>query len=194
MKVLKYLAVVALTLALAACGQDKGPAEAAITAATSAVDAVREDGTKFAGEKFTELEAALNSAKDRFAKGEYKAALEAAGGIAAKAQEVARAAAEKKAELTAAWDGFNAEVPKMLEDLKGRLDLVAAAKKLPDGLDQDRLNGMKAGYDEAAAMLERAKSAAAAGDFSKAIAAGSAIKTKVGELIATLGSEPAPAE
>ena len=194
MKLVKYLAVVALTLALAACGQDKGPAEAAIAAASSAVDAVREDGMKFAGEKFAELDAALNSVRDNFAKGEYKAALEAAGGIAAKAQEVAQAAADKKAELTAAWDGFNAEVPKMMEDLKGRLDVVAAAKKLPEGLDQARLDGLRAGYDEAAAMLEQARSAAAAGDFSKAIAAGNTIKTKVGELVAALRGEPAPAQ
>jgi len=192
MKFLQYLAIAALTFTLAACGQDKGPAEAAIGAATSAVDAVREDGMKFAGDKFTELEAALNAAKDNLAKGEYKAALESAGGIAAKAQEVADAAAAKKAELTASWEEFNAGIPKMMEDLKGRLDVVAAAKKLPEGIDQARLDGLKAGYDEATAMFEEAKSAAASGDFSKAIEAGSAIKTKVGEIVAALG--PAPAQ
>jgi len=187
MKFTRYIAIAALGLLLAACGKDKGPAEAAIAAATSAVDAVREDGMKFAGEQFTQLETALNSAKDNLAKGEYKAALEGAGGIAAKAQDVAKAAADKKAELAASWEQFNAGIPQMMESLKSRLDILGQAKKLPDGLDKAKLDGLKAGYDEAMGMFEQAKSAAASGDFSRAIEAGGAIKAKATEIASALG-------
>jgi len=191
MKFTRYIAIAALGLLLAACGKDKGPAEAAIAAATSAVDGVREDGMKFAGEQFTQLEAALNSAKDNLTKGEYKAALEGAGGIAAKAQDVAKAAADKKAELSASWEQVNAGIPQMMEGLKGRLDILGQAKTLPEGLDQSKLDGLKAGYDEAMGMLEQARSAAASGDFSKAIEAGGVIKAKATEIASALGMTPA---
>jgi len=187
MKFTRYIAIAALGLLLVACGKDKGPAEAAIAAANSAVDAVREDGMRFAGEQFTQLETALNSAKDDLAKGEYKAALEGAGGIAAKAQEVARAAADKKAELTASWEQFNAGIPQMMEGLKGRLDILGQAKKLPEGLDKAKLDGLKSGYDEAMGLFEQAKSAAASGDFSKAIETGGMIKAKATEIASALG-------
>ena len=191
MKFTRYIAIAALGLLLVACGKDKGPAEAAIAAATSAVEGVREDGMKFAGEQFAQLEAALNSAKDNLAKGEYKAALEGAGGIAAKAQEVAKAAADKKAELTASWEQFNAGIPQMMEGLKSRLDILGQAKTLPAGLDKAKLDGLKAGYDEAVGMFEQAKSAAASGDFSKAIEAGGVIKAKATEIASALGMTPA---
>jgi len=186
-----WLATMALSFALVACGGNKGPAEAAIAAATKAVDAVRDDGTRFAGEQFAQLEAALNAAKDKLASGDYKAAIEGAGGLAAKAEEVAKAAAEKKAQLTVAWGEFDAGIPKLMEGLKSRLDILSEAKKLPAGLDKAKLEGLRAGYDEAAGIFEKAKASAASGDFPTAIEAGNAIKSKVMEIAAAVGLKQA---
>lgn len=188
MKRITSIAALTMTLALGACGSgDKGPAEAALAAAGKAVDAVREDGTKYAGEQFTQLEAAFNTAKENLSKGEFKTAMESAGGLADKAKEVAKAAADKKTQLTAAWGEFEAGVPKMMEGLKTRLDSLAHAKSLPEGLDKAKLDGLRKAYDEAAAMFAKAKEAAASGDFFNATDLGAKIKAKIAEIAAALG-------
>jgi hypothetical protein len=187
MKLLKILSVALLALALGACSMDKKPAEEAIKAAVAAVDGVRAEGSKYASEQFAQLEGTLKSAQDAFAKGEYKAALEAANGIAAKAQEVTAAAAAKKDELTKSWEAFNAGIPQMMDAIKSRLDILSQAKKLPAGMDKDALASLQGGFDEAAKAFEDAKAAAAAGDLQVAIDAGTAIKAKGTEIATALG-------
>ena len=110
----------------------------------------------------------------------------AAGGLAAKAQEVAKAAADKKAELTARWDELQAGIPQMLEGLKSRLDILAEAKKLPADLTKEKLAELQSAYDEAAKQFEEAK-AAAGEDLAKAVEAGAAIKAKAIEIAGALG-------
>lgn len=190
MKLLKYLAIAALCVGLAACSRDKEPAEQALKAATEAVESARAEGSKFAAEQFTALEDQLKAAKDQFEKKEYAQALQAAGGIAAKAQEVLKAAADKKAELTKSWQEFEAGIPQMMEAVKSRLDILGQAKKLPAGMDKDKLSALQSGFDEAGKAFEDAKSAAAAGDFDKALEAGKAVKDKLAEMATGLGLQP----
>jgi hypothetical protein len=187
MKLLKYLAIAALCVGLAACSRDKEPAEQALKAATEAVEGARAEGSKFAAEQFQALEDQLKAAKDQFDKKEYTQALQAAGGIAAKAQEVVKAAADKKAELTASWQEFEAGIPQMMDAVKSRLDILGQAKKLPSGMDKDTLAALQSGFEAAGQAFEEAKSAAAAGDFAKAIEGGKAVKDKLAEMAASLG-------
>lgn len=192
MKRFAAIATLALSMALSACGSgDKGPAEAALAAAGKAVDAVRDDGMKYAGEQFTQLEGAFNTAKEQLAKGDFKAAIAGAGGLSAKAQEVAKAAADKKAQLSAAWGEFDTGIPKMVQGLKSRLDILSQSKKLPPGMDKAKLDGLRATYDEAVAGFAKAKESAASGDFFKATEIGATIKAKLAEVAAALGLKQA---
>lgn len=187
MKLLKVLLAALVALSLAACSMDKKPAEEAIKGAVAAVDGVRAEGSQYAAEQFKQLEDSLRAAQDSFAKGEYKTALDSAGGIAAKAQEVATAAAAKKDELTKAWEALNAEIPQRMDAVKAQLDSLMQAKKLPAGLDKDVLAGLQTGFDEASKSFEEAKAAAAGGELQKAVDACTAIKAKAGDLAAALG-------
>src|SRR5262249_29122933 len=135
MSVLKYLLVTLLTVLLIACSRDKEPADAAIKQAAQAVEQIRADASRYAPDQLKQLEGSLKAAQDSFAKKEYTAALAAAAPLAGKAQEVAKAAADKKAELTKAWDDLNAGIPELAASIKGRIDGLAHAKKLPSGLD-----------------------------------------------------------
>lgn len=207
LKVLKHCALLALVaVVLAGCGREKEPAQAALNAAQTAIDGIRADGEKFAGDKLAELDNALKSAKAAFDKGEYKEALAAAGSLPGKAQEVMKAAeaakaeAEKKAaeaaeaakaELAKGWEAMSAGLPQMADAVKKRLDILGKAKKLPEGLDKDKLAGMKSGLEEAMKGLEEAKSAATSGDFAKAVEAGKALEGKIGEMASALGLKPA---
>ena len=187
MRVLKYLFVIVLAALLVACARDKEPAEAAIKAAGQAIEQIKGEAARYAPDQLKQLEDSLKAAQDNFAKKEYKAALDAASGLGAKAQDVAKAAAAKKAELTKSWDDIVAGVPQMMDAVKSRLDILSKAKKLPAGLDKDKLAALNSGYDEAMKQFQAAKDAAAAGDLNKAIEAGNAIKQKGMDIAATLG-------
>ncbi len=187
MRVLKYLFVILLAALLVACARDKEPAEAAIKAAAQAIEQIRGEAALYAPDQLKQLEDSLKAAQDNFAKKEYKAALDAASSLGAKAQDVAKAATAKKAELTKSWDDINAGIPQMMDAIKSRLDILAKAKKLPAGLDKDKLAALSSGYDEAMKQFQAAKDAASAGDLNKAIEAGNAIKQKGMEIATTLG-------
>jgi hypothetical protein len=187
MSIAKYVGVVLLTAFLVACAGDKGPAEEAIKQAAQAIEQIRGDASRFAADQFSALEGSLKAAQDSFAKKDYPAALAAAGGLTAKAQEVAKAAADKKAELTQSWNDMSTGIPAMMGALKSRLDILGQAKKLPAGLDKDKLAALTSGYDEVAKQFEEAKAAASAGDLSKAVAAGGAIKEKGMQIATALG-------
>lgn len=205
MKFTSSLVALALAATLTACSSDKEPAQAALGAAQQAVDSARAEGSKFAAEKFGELEGALKAAQDQFAKGEYKEALAAAGTLGAKAQEVLTLAAEKKAEAEKAaeaakaelaknWEDLNAAVPAMVDTVTKQIDTLAKAKKLPEGLDKEKLAAMKPALDEALKTLEEAKTAATSGDLAKALETGKGVKDKLAEMAAALGiksEEPA---
>ncbi len=187
MRIVKYIYIALLAALLVACARDKEPAEAAIKAATQAIEQIRGEAALYAPDQLKQLEDSLKAAQDNFAKKEYKAALDAASSLGAKAQDVAKAAAAKKAELTKSWDDINAGIPQMMEAIKSRLDILGKAKKLPAGLDKDKLAALTSGYDEAMKQFQAAKDAASAGDLNKAIEAGNAIKQKGMEIATTLG-------
>jgi hypothetical protein len=190
MSILRTIGVVVLTVIVVACARDKGPAEEAIKQATAAVEQVRAEAARFVPDQLSALQSSLKAAQDSFAKQDYKGALAAASGLAAKAQEVAKAAADKKAELTKAWDDMSAGIPSMMGAIKSRLDILAQSKKLPAGLDKDKLAGLTASFDEAAKQFEEAKAAATAGDLSKAVGEGNAIKDKGMQIATALGLQP----
>jgi hypothetical protein len=190
MRILKYVYILLVAALLVACARDKEPAEAAIKAATQAIEQIRGEAALYASDKLKELDDALKAAQDNFAKKEYKAALDGASGLAAKAQDVAKAAAAKKAELTKSWEDLAAGIPQMMDAIKSRLDILAKSKKLPAGLDKDKLAALNAGYDEAMKQFQEAKDAATAGSLAKAIEAGNAIKQKGMEIATTLGLTP----
>jgi hypothetical protein len=187
MKLLKYLFMVLLCLAIAACSRDKEPAEQALKSAAEAVEKARADGSKFAADEFKALEDQLKAAKDQFEKKEYTRALQAAGAVSTKAQEVLKTAADKNAELAKAWQEFESSIPPMMEAIKGRLDTLSQAKKLPKEMDKDTLAAIKTAFEEAGKAFEEAKSAAASSEFAKAIESGKAIKAKLAEMAAALG-------
>jgi predicted nucleic acid-binding Zn-ribbon protein len=188
MKWFKYLSVALMCLAIAACSRDKEPAEQALKSATEAVEKARAEGSKFASDQFKALEDQLKAAKEQFEKKEYTQALQAARGVAAKAEEVAKAAADKKGELTKAWQELESGIAQMMEAVKSRLDSLSAVKKLPKEMDKDKLAGLKSQFDEASKALDEAKSAAAT-ELAKAIEAGQAVKAKLAELAAALGMQ-----
>jgi hypothetical protein len=77
--------VIALTVAvvvalLTGCASNKGPAEAALAAAQSAVDSVMAEASKYVPDQAQSLQSQLTALKDKFGKGEYEAVVTTWGG------------------------------------------------------------------------------------------------------------------
>jgi len=182
--------VVAAVVLVACESADKAPAAAAITAAQSALDAVRGEAAKWVPDQLASAESALAAARANFEKKDYKAALTGAQDVAAKAKDLgtaaASAAAAKKAELTQAWDEASAGVPKMAEAIKSRVDILSQSKKLPAGLDKDKLEGAKAGLATLNQSWTEASDAFKSGNMTDAVAKAKAAKTKAVEVMTAL--------
>ena len=72
------IAMLVCTFFLISCSRDKDPADLAIKAAETSINTARAEAVKFVPDQLKSLENSLASAKDKFAKGEYKAALDEA--------------------------------------------------------------------------------------------------------------------
>jgi hypothetical protein len=183
--VLKMTALVLCCVALVACSQ-KGPAEAALNAAQTAVDAVKGDAAKYVPDQAKTLVAAMTDAKAAFDKGDYKAALDAATPIPAKAKDVATAVAAKKDELTKTFTALTASLPATVEQIKAKVGELAAMKKLPKDMDKAKVEAAKTGIEAAQKTWADAQDAFKAGDLMGAVAKGNEVKGKADELLAAL--------
>jgi predicted small lipoprotein YifL len=188
--VLKMTALVLCCVALVACSQ-KGPAEAALTAATTAVDGVKVEAAKYVPDQAKSLMASLTDARAAFDKGDYKAALEAATAIPAKAKEAAAAVAAKKDELTKSFGDLSTSVGPMIQQVKDKIDGLSAMKKLPKDMDKAKLEAAKTTLADIQKATDDAIATFKSGNLTDAVAKGNAVKAKVTETLAALGVSPA---
>ena len=182
--------VVVASLFLAACeSADKAPAATAISAAQSAFDSVKGEAAKYVPSQVGAVESAIASAKAAFDKNDYKTALTSAQDAGAKTKDLAAAAAAKKAELAKTWQDMSGGLPRMAEAIKSRVDILSQSKKLPAGLDKDKLEGAKAGLASLNQSWTEASDAAKSGNMSDAIAKGQAAKAKAVEVMTALNMQ-----
>jgi hypothetical protein len=161
---------------------DKGPAEAALAAAESAVNSTVAEASKYVPDQAKSLQAGLTALKEKFTKGDYTAVISLAQALAGRAKEVASAATAKKAELTQAWEGLNTGIPKVVEAIKGRVDILSQSKKLPANMTADQLASAKSGLGEITQQWAAATEAFNGGNLVDAITKGTAIKAKAAEV------------
>jgi len=181
------IALAIAVLALAACeSAEKAPAAAALSAAQTAIDAVKTEAMKYVPDQVKSVEDALVTAKANFEKKDYKAALAGAQDVAAKAKELGAAAATKKAELTKSWEEVSNGVPKMAEAIKSRVDILSQSKKLPAGLDKAKVDDAKTGLASVNQSWTQASDAYKSGDVSNAVVKARAAKDKAVEIMTAL--------
>ena len=188
----RSLCLVALVL-LSACASDKAPAEQAIKAAEAAVAGVKAEAAKWVPDQAQALDASLASVKDKFAKGDYKAVLAEAPALSTRASGVAAAAAAKKAELTKSWEELSAGLPKMVDAVKSRIDILSKSKKLPANVTKEKFEAAKAGLAEATKGWDDATAAFKGGNVADAMAKADVVKKKAVEALEALGMSVPPA-
>ena len=192
-RVLSVMVAVLFAAALGACSTAKAPAEQAIKAAEEALNASKAEAMKYIPDQVKSVEDALKAAKDSFAKGDYAGATSAATAVAAKAKDLASAAAARKAELTKGWEEMSAGLPKTIDDIKSRIAALSKGKTLPKGLDKAKFESAKSGLDEIDKAWNEAKQAFQQGSLADALAKANGAKEKATEIMSALGMKVAQA-
>ena len=187
-----FIAMLLVAILVAACGSaDKGPAETALKAAEEAINSAKGEASKYLPDQVRSLDSALAATKEKLSKGDYKAVLSEAPALTSKAQEIASAAAAKKAELTKSWEGLSSGMPKVVEAIKSRVDILSQSKKLPAGMSAETLAQAKAGLSEITQQWTAATEASKGGNLMDAVAKASSVKVKAAEVL-TLLKMPVP--
>ena len=190
--VYSFIVMILAATLIAACGSgDKGPAETALKAAEEAINSAKADASKYMPDQVRSLESALAATREKLSKGDYKAVLSEAPALTSKAQEIASAAAAKKAELTKSWEGLSSGMPRVVEAIKSRVDILSQSKKLPAGMSAETLAQAKAGLSEITQQWTAATEASKSGNLADAVAKASSVKVKAAEVL-TLLKMPVP--
>lgn len=186
-RILTSLALVVLIASVTTACSQKGPADEALKAASTAVDATKASAEKIVPDQYKALTASLADAKDKFAKGDYAGALAAAKDLPGKATEVVNAAKAKKDELMKSWAGIEASVTAAVAAVQEKVTALGGMKKLPKGMDAAKVTAAKDGLADLSKGWADAQAAAKGGDYMAAIDKANALKAKAADLAASLG-------
>ncbi|SRR5208337_1878323 len=157
----------------------KTDADAAIKSAQTAYAAVADEANQYVPDQAKDVQAAIQSAKDSFDKGDYEAADNASKTLAGKVQDLAKAADAKKADATAQWNDLNGSVPALLAEDQKKVDSLTKSHKLPKATSDSFATAKQTWTD--------ATAAAASGKLADAVAKGSDAKAKLTDLQTPLG-------
>jgi hypothetical protein len=185
--ILPRLALGIVIVALTACSGGKGPAEQAIKAAEAAYDAVKDEALKYVPDQARDVERALSALKGTFNKGDYKAVMTSAQEVTSKVKDLSPAILARKDELTKNWTDISAGLPKMVDAIRSRLDILSQSKKVPAGLDKAKFESAKAGLAEISQVWTEASDAFKSGDLTNALAKAKAVKNRAVEIMTSLG-------
>ncbi len=189
-----WLLTLLAALTLAACSGQKGPAEQAVLSAENALTAIRDQAQKYVPEQLGAVESQLQDVKDKLAKGDYQGVMAAAPALSTAIGSLKDAAAAKQAEVESAmakakdaWGSMSGDVPKMVEAIQSRVDILSKSHHLPKGVSKDSLAQAKTALDSMKSAWSDASNAATTGDFTTAMSKGQAVKDQATRIMQSLG-------
>ena len=190
-KGLAALAVASLALSAVAC--NKGPAQEALAEADRALAAARPDLEKYLPDELAEFTAAVHAARSQFEEGRYTDALKAVQDLPLEIQVAVGAAKVMKNELAARWKEMSATVPGFVQAIDAKVAELAAAKRLPKGMDDARFAAARTDIESVTQAWSEATAAFQGGDVPRAVRTAQDVKAKAEALAGMLGLAVAPA-
>jgi transketolase len=149
----------------------------------------RVGAARYAPDEMKAIRETLASAQALVAKQDYKGALEAARAIPEKVKAALDLSEARRSRLEEAWNNAAASVEKDLVGLGKRIDSLAAARKLPRGLDKKAIEAAQETMASLDVAWKRAVEQAKDGDYPVAIPAAMGVKNKAEALLDTLGGK-----
>ena len=172
------------------------PARKAIADIENAVTSAGTEPAKYAPDALKDVDDQLAALKTRFEKKDYAGVLDSAPATLMAARNLPAVAARRKAELHAQlrddWATLSSVVPKEIEDVRVRVDDLAARKKVPAGVTQAMLASARQGIDDARALWERAVNEDAARHPEQAVTLANQARERASGVATMLGTAGAP--
>jgi PBP1b-binding outer membrane lipoprotein LpoB len=189
-----WLLALLAVVALAGCASQKAPAEQAMANAETQLAEVRDQALKYAPDQLQAVQAQFDSAKDSLNKGDYKTVLAAAPQLNAAISQLKETATAKQAESDAAlakakdaWGPLSSDVPKMVDAISSRVDVLSKSHHLPKGVTKQTLASAKTSVETMKSAWTDASNAAGAGDYATAVSKGQAVKDQATQVMQSLG-------
>lgn len=177
-----YALISLAAVMLAACANQREPAQKMIGDIEAAVNAASADAAKYVPDELNDVQTKLAGLKAAFDKQDYKAVVTTAPSVLTAAQALASDAAAKKAEVMKAlndqWTSLAGTAPGEMAAIQSRIDLLGkkANKKLAKGID---LDAAKSGLSDAQSLWSKAQAAFGNGNMDEAVSAAKDVKSKL---------------
>jgi chromosome segregation ATPase len=190
----RSFALVLFAVLLAACGGQQEPAQKTIESSEASLNAMREDGTKYAPDEFKDVEATLQNMKANYARKDYSAVLTAGRELRTSIQGLADTIKSRKEEmsalteqLTEQWNSLSSELPDMVESVTARVESINKSGKLPKDVDQATFDRIKGEAETMSQRWQQALAAFANGNMQEAVDMAQVAKDKASMVMTTLG-------
>lgn len=187
------LALAAFTLVAAGCSMQKKPATEAVSSIEASLADIKEDAAKYAPDGLKGVESTLAQLKENLAKEDYKSVLAGAPELTKAVGSLKEAVVTGKAhaeEMLATakteWEALSADVPKMVEAIQSRVDILSKSKKLPKGVDKESFENARLGLESMKVTWSDATADAASGALTSATDKAKAVKAKGAEVLQQL--------
>jgi hypothetical protein len=188
-----FAILAAASLALAACANQKEPAERTFAKVESSLAEFHADAEKYASEELKDVDADVANMRKNLANQDYGAVVMNApavsGSIATLKQTVAQRKADAEQINAAAqteWNDLSASVPKAVDTLQARVDQLSKTHKLPKGLDKAGFDAAKADFETMKTQWTQASAEFAEGKVADAVRMGRGIKSQSEDLMTRL--------
>jgi hypothetical protein len=184
-----FAMLAAASLALAACANQKEPAEQAVAKVESTLAEFHADAEKYAADELKDVDDSVKNLKNNLARKDYGSVVMAApsvnASIAALKQTVEQRKADAEQMMAAAqteWNDLSATLPKTVETLQARVDQLAKNHKFPKGLDKAGFDAAKTDFENLKTGWTEASAEFASGKMAEAVRKARAIKAQADEL------------
>jgi hypothetical protein len=188
-KPLGSVILILFVLAFSACSTSKEPAEKAIKSAEGVFNVIKEEALKYAAAETGEVEKAILAAKEKYDRKEYDASFKLATELPDKINQLATLSANRKAEWLKNWQSASEELPPMLDALQKKIEELSRRKKLPRGMDKEKIEEARAAQTAITEAWTEAKETHAAGNLIDAVTKAKTAKEKAVETMTGLGMQ-----
>ena len=155
---------------------------------------MRDTAQKYAPDQLQSVEDQLTAMKDSLNKGDYKSVLAGAPALNTAIANLKETAEAKKTEAETAlakakeaWGPMSTDVPKMVDAIQSRVDILSKSHHLPKGVTKDSLAAAKSGVDSMKAAWGDASNAATSGDYNTAVSKAQAVRDQASQIMQSLG-------
>jgi hypothetical protein len=178
-------------LSLAACARQKDHAQSAIADIEAAVQAAGPEAQRYVPDRLADVKTQLDSLKASFRDEHYSSVVSGAPAVLESAKDLTGAAEEKRKqehiELAARWSSLAAAMPRAIESIDQRIATLDRSRRLPHGIDHQRLASAAVSLKEAKGSWAKASSEFAGGHVDDAVGQGEKVQKEAKVLMSELG-------